>query len=480
MNRHRTAVLLALMAALLFSVPSFAGENDLEKAIQSFVKSNKIDADAMGVVLYSVRDGAVLFNHNGDIPLTLASNSKLFTTATAFLKLGPDAQLTTVVGYDGEISEQGILEGNLVVVGGGDPNISGRFHDDDPTAIFRGWAEKVREAGINRIDGNILLDDTIFDAVYTHPSWEEYDLSEWWTAPVCGLSLNDNCVDIVVKGGAKAGEKPAISLQPPTGVVKIVNKAEVIGKKGVSAIGFKRSEDGTIAVSGKISAKASTSFSVAVADPLLYFGTVLKETLGREKIAVGGAVCRVRGYKREQMKEIDRFRSGLMETIAVANRNSQNFYAESLFKLLGHNFKGAGTFENGSAVVKETMAEIGIGEIEFEDGSGLSKKNKASPRQIVDLLKYVREHKAGKEFIATLAVSGANVGTLRNRMREKSLVGKVRAKTGYVSGAVALSGYLETDHGDVVIFSILMNGSKNSIGRAHQFQEDVLKLLVKR
>lgn len=467
---------LLCLCALL---PGFApAPESLSECVEKLIEAHKLADARVGIAIYSVKEGAMLFEREGDDLSLPASNMKLFTTATALLKLSPDHEFKTTFGYRGAIGDGGTLEGDLVVVGGGDPNISGRFHDGDPTAVFKGWADDLKTGGVRVVTGDILLDDSIFDAVETHPAWKEYDLKEWWTAPVGGLSLNDNCVDITVTGAKNSGARPVIKISPETAHVRIVNKAETVAAKKKWGISFGRDKEGNIVVDGTIGPSKSTSFSAAVTRPTLFFGAVLKETLAKKGIEVRGKV--VVAPRPEEMTTIDVHRSELIPTITIANRNSQNFYAESILKYLGAKFGKGGSFEEGAAVVRDVIGDIGIEGFKIEDGSGLSKNNRASPRQICALLRYMREYEHGEVFIDSLAVGGATEGTLRKRMKGKELAGRVRAKSGHLDGTTALSGYLTTIGGDTMIFSIVINDIDSSRWRGDAFQEDLLKVLVAR
>ena len=447
-----------------------AQEVPLRDQIEAAVKGLKAKDAKVGVLVCSAKANRAVYAWNDRDPFRLASNTKLLTTAAAICKLGPDFTFRTAVGTAGD---------GLHVFGGGDPNISGRFHDDDPTAIFKAWAAKLKAAGVARV-GDIVLHGGIFDEVQTHPEWAIYDPWWWWGAPFGALSLNDNCVDVTVEP-AEPGKPCRVSLSPDTAYVTIDNKTQSAAKPQ-KPFGFTRAR-GTngISLRGEVGAKAT--YSVAIHDPARYFGTVLRETLVRSGIEVAGKIEEspapredVKGFKELAVHE-----SGLLPTLGACNKPSQNFYAEMLLRTLGWKLKGKGTTENGLAAVREFLVkEVGLEEVSQVDGSGLTRENSASAADLVKLLLYMRKHRSGKDFAESLPANGVPKGTLRSRLTAPDLKGRLRAKTGHVGGVSTLSGYAESADGDTFVFSILVNsGAGVSTSPADRLQDQVCELLLR-
>ncbi len=418
----------------------------LPEQIEALVKGFKVRSGRLGLSVVSVRDNAVVFEHHERDPLRLASNTKLLTTAAALDRLGPGFKFRTSVG---------LLGGDLHVFGGGDPNLSGRFQDDDPTAIFRQWGAKLKEAGVTKV-GALVLHTGIFDEVRLQPGWKEYDPWVWWNAPFGPLSLNDNCVDLKVEP-AQEGQPVRARLVPDTAHLTLVNQARTSAKPQ-KAFGITRQAgSNTVMLRGETGARST--YWVAVENPTLYFGAVLKETLQRLGIEVAGAIEEsaqlleeARGYR-----ELAAWESELPQTLAVCNQVSQNFYAEMLLRTLGWKRKGKGTTENGVAAVEEFLKEAGIEGVLMSDGSGLTKENRAGARDLSTLLLHMLRHKHAAVFLDSLAVSGDPKGTLKRRLNAPDLKGRVRAKTGHVAGVSTLSGYVSAANGDTYVFSVLVN-----------------------
>jgi serine-type D-Ala-D-Ala carboxypeptidase/endopeptidase (penicillin-binding protein 4) len=434
----------ALALALLVALSGPQEKPSLRDQIEAVVLAARIKDGRAGILIHSARDaGAVYALHERD-PLLLASNTKLLTTAAALVKLGPAFVFRTPVGLAGE---------DLHVAGAGDPNISGRFHDDDPTAVFKRWAARLKAAGVTTIR-DVVLHTGAFDGPSLNPGWKDYDPWWWWTAPFGPLSLNDNCVDLAVEPAAD-GEPLRVTLSPDTGYVKIVN-ATKSSKKPLKPFGFtRRPGTNTITLSGELGAKGS--YSVAIQEPTLYFGTVLLETLARAGVSCTGKLVDTRDPIPEGWKEIDAAEHPLPDTLAACNQPSQNFYAEMILRVLGSKAKGAGTLEAGLEAVREFLEkDVKADSVTQVDGSGLTRENKGSPADLVKLLLYMKEHKA---FLDSLPVNGAEKGTLRRRMLAPDVRGRVHAKTGHLSGVTALSGYVDAKSGDTFTFSILVNAA---------------------
>ena len=464
----RTA-LLALL--LLGSLPAQdKQEKPLREQIETLVQGFKAKNARLAVHVFSVKQDRTVFAALEREPMMLASNTKLLTTSAALARLGPDFKFRTSIGTLGD---------DLHVFAGGDPNLSGRFHDDDPTAIFKAWAAKLKAAGAMKA-ARLVLHGALFDDVHLQPGWKAYDLWWWWSAPFGAFSLNDNCIDLTLVPAAE-GEPAKVTIAPDTAYVRIVNKTRSAARPA-KPFGFTRAPGtNTITLRGDVGGKMT--HWVAIHDPTLFFATALKETLAREGIEVSGKIeespqpleeCK--GYR-----ELAFWESDLATTLATCNRPSQNFYAEMILRTLGWKAKGKGTTENGVAAVRDFLAgEAKLEDFSQLDGSGLTRENRCTAAGMVKLLLHMRRHKHAKTFLDSLPSNGDRKGTLKSRMLAADVKGKVRAKTGHVSGVSALSGYADSAGGDTFVFSILANGEDGaSVAGADRVQDRICELLVR-
>ncbi len=452
------------LALWLLRLPP-AQEKTLRDALEAAVQAAKIKEGRAAVLVYSVRDGRAVYALQEREPLLLASNTKLFTSAASLARLGAGFVFRTPAGLAGE---------DLHVFGAGDPNISGRFHDDDPAAVFKRWASKLKAAGVTRV-ADLVLHTGLFDGPAMNPGWKDYDPWWWWAAPFGPLSLNDNCVDLTLEPAAD-GEPARVTLSPDTGYVRIVNSTRS-AKKPARPFGFtRRAGTNTITLTGDVGSRAT--HPVAIHDPALYFGTVLLETLAREGVSCTGRLRESKATLEETpgFREIDAAEHGLPETLAACNQPSQNFYAEMLLRVLGAKAKGLGSLENGLAAVREFCEkDVQIDTFAQADGSGLTRENRASAADVVKLLLHMRGHEHAKTFLDSLPVNGAPKGTLRRRLLAPDLRGRVRAKTGHVAGVSTLSGFVDAAGGDTFVFSILVNGA----GGGDALQDRLCEILAR-
>lgn len=451
----RSNIMTRIILATVVAFTALAQESE----IGALAKKHGV-AGNFGLYAFSQKSGASIAAVNESEQLILASNTKLFTTAAAMQIIGKKYSYETTFYLD--------ASNDLVVRAGGDPNISARFFNGDPTALFRSVSEKLGELGVSKI-GDVILVNEIFDDDYVYDDWEKYDTGVWYAAPVGAFSLNDNCIDITVSPGKDAA---VVKVVPSTEYVKVTNKCVVSGKAVDDPVIARKGAANTINITGKVYAKQKGSpQSIAIVNPTNYFGTVLIETLKSTGVAVAGEMKYVSKLP-DNLRKFHVYNSDFMDALKVCNSNSQNFYAEMILKLLGWKQHELGSRENGVKAVAAWAKKIGIDDLAQYDGSGLSRDNKCSAKSIVAMLLFIAKNE--KDFFSTLAVAGTS-GTVKNRLQ--SLAGKVMCKTGTLSGVSNISGVILTRSGDEVFFSILVNGSK---GKPHEFQDDVIELLYKK
>lgn len=434
----------------------------------------------VGVAVMDLSTREWLFDSNGAQPLIVASNNKLVTTAAALELLGPDFEFRTTVSAVGKVLSNGVLDGDLLLVGRGDPNISGRFHQGKTTAVLEEWAAAVAQAGIRSVRGGIVADESYFDRQHLHPGWPPHQFQAWYSAPVSALTFNDNCVFLTVRPGAKPGDTAVASTDPSTSYVDLVTTCRTTKARlgGNQVLVSRRKGENRLTISGEIRAQGAPFQTwITIHEPALYLGTVFAEVLESKGIRVGGAVRLLAPPLRIEpaaTRELITTTSLLKDAVAVANRHSQNLYAELLLKTLGREKGGQGTWVAGAGVVEKFLRDAGVaGAISYFDGSGLARTNRFSARQLVQLLCYANGRRWGGFYLHSLAEPGE--GTLSRRL--DGLKGHLFAKTGYIAGVSALSGYLDTRGGRLLAFSILVNDFRSSLADVRDAQDAIcLKL----
>jgi D-alanyl-D-alanine carboxypeptidase/D-alanyl-D-alanine-endopeptidase (penicillin-binding protein 4) len=476
-----TILSLALLALTATSARSDGAglPADATAAIHAQLKKAEGRRGTAACRVVDLDTGETLFDAKGSQPLSPASNMKLLTTAAALKLLGGKFKFRTQLLADAEVSG-GTLKGPLYVFGGGDPNISGRFYEGDNLALFRQWAAKLKQAGITRIDGGLRYDSTLFGSDGYCEGWPNDDqYIKWYCAEVSALAFNDNCVGVRVLP-TQPGKPAKIKLSPSTKYVTIVNETTTArGRKGAE-IGIVRPRgENTITVKGTIYEQATWGYfiDVTVHDPARYAATVLRETLEAEGITVGGdtAPCVLTAKEIEHCRVLHEHNMGLLDALGPINTNSQNLHAELLLRQLGLRYAGKGTFATSRAAMKDFLQGRGWWHegLRVVDGSGLARDNRVTAELLTNVLAEMARDKSFNAFRDSLAVAGES-GTLEKRLRDKELRGTIHAKTGYINGVRALSGYLINDKRRLA-FSILMNDCVYS----RQTQDEILAILAK-
>jgi len=468
-SRARAAIavcLLSIAAGCAHARPAFPPVNlEQERALAAelgrIFDAPETRNGLWGVEVRSLDRPVTLFSRNAHTLMMPASNMKILTLAAAAETLGWDYRFRTTLETSAEI-ENGALRGDLIVVGRGDPTINTRERRAD--AVFDEWAAALRDAGISRIDGNVIGDASALDSRLGQ-GWSWDYLQFGYAAGAGALEFNENTATLLVRPGAKAGDDASIELPPSTGLGLVHHV--VTGEPGsATRIDINRQANGGwLDVTGSIAADAQpVTREVAVANPTLFFTHALVNALTARGIAVHGLP-----------KELPDFRNivpplprrVLHETLSPPLRQiattmmkvSQNLYAETLLKTIGAANAAPGTAQTGRAAARAIFDRWNIpadGYVQA-DGSGLSRYDYVTAGTIVMLLEHMFRDPAHHDpFAATLPVAGRD-GTISNRLKGTPAEGNVMAKTGSIANVRALSGYLRTRDGETLVFSIIAN-----------------------
>jgi D-alanyl-D-alanine carboxypeptidase/D-alanyl-D-alanine-endopeptidase (penicillin-binding protein 4) len=403
-----SAALCALLVLLLFSAAAQAASRG---ALCASLRARLVHGggSASGLLVINGETGAPVCARAAAKPRPLASNMKLFTTSTALSRLGPQSRIPTLLETDGGADRNGVLHGNLYLIGGGDPALATpsfyrRFLGGLGTNLFL-LKRAVREAGIRSVTGRLYADDGVFDRL---------------------------------RGVADSGYATSSEIGP------------------LSGLDFD-------------SGYASASASAFATDPAETAAETLAQSLRGAGVQISTDVGL--GTAPPFSTELARIESPpLTEIVNTTNVYSDNHFAEMLIKLLGARFGGSGSTAAGAQVVEQFARGHASG-VHAVDGSGLTRSNRASPKQVVGLLKSMRNNAVGDEFIQDLALAG-HEGTVADRMHGTAAYGRCRTKTGTLTGVSNLSGYCFNRSGKLMIFSILM-ASVHDIYLAHYEQDQI-------
>ncbi len=477
-----------------------AAQNALHSELDAIFNNPVLARGLIGVRIDSLTTGENIYRLNDDKLVMPASNMKILTMTTAAEKLGWDFTYKTTLDAAGTITD-GILTGDLIVVGGGDPTIVS--NDGGPAPLFAEWAAALRQAGIKRVNGRILGDDWFFaDPIGMGWSWDDFVFG--YSATVTGLSYNENQVRLRVTPAAAPNSLASLTLSPAGGHgLHLTNRVATVPRPPDAPAGDSRLRasinydrkpgSDELVVTGRIAVGADAiSQDVSVDNPTRFFVNALRDALLVEGIVVTGPATewndtekpgRMHGALPGPRMTVATRRSPPLSVIGpYFMKASQNFVAETLLRTLGAVATGAGTADAGMSVVRETMQSWGVPSdaIVMRDGSGLSRYNYVTTGAIVTMLTRMWKNDALRgPFAAALPVA-AHDGTLSGRMKNTWLDAHVQAKTGTISNVRSLSGYLETRSGERVVFSIIGNHFTVPSARIDAIAETALALVAER
>ena len=432
---------------------------DLAAAVDRVLADPLLAGAQAGVTVADARTGDVLVDRAGDRRLLPASTVKLFTSAAAMAVLGPGHRFVTEAATTG-VRRGAALDGALHLRGTGDPALT-------PADLDR-LARDVAATGLRSIGGDLVADDTAFDAERLGLEWAWDDESSF-AAPVSALSvapdadLRAGTVTVTVSPAATAGRPPRVTLLPTTRQLTVLNHA-VTGGDAPGITVTRRHGTGVLLVTGRIPRGADpVADSVTVGDPTRLTVETFRTALRRHGVRVSGAVVTGRPTPAGASVLARHAGAPLRELLPPLLKLSNNAMAEALIKAIGRRATGVGSWPAGTAAVAAYLAGLGIdvGTLRQVDGSGLSRRNLVSPAAVTRLLVAVRREPWHRRWKAALPVAGNPDpmvgGTLRNRMRGTPAAGAVHAKTGTLTGVAALSGYVSGRDGRPLAFSVMVN-----------------------
>ena len=493
MSAPRRSV-LALFAALVLGAAATAQptstRSGLADRIENVLDDSDFDDAYWGALVVDLETGDVLYERNASKRFVPASNMKLFTTAAVLDALGPDFRYETRLYANGGVSN-GTLEGGLVVRGSGDPTFGGRYTGGDLTLVFRQWADSLRALGVRRVAGVVVGDDDVFDDVALGEGWQWDDLVWYYGAEIGGLQFNEGTINMDVHG-TSAGQPGRITLDPDFGYVRVVNRSMTTAGGDIRE-GYRRDlGDNDFTVTTTVPAGRVEHEALAIVNPTEYFVNTMVGVFRQQGIQVDADQVDVDEWGRlpdyDALTLVASHQSPpLAAIVGETNTESNNLYAEHLLRTLGAYVYRGTDFPTGSAWAGAAAAEpfllrIGVDPESFRiaDGSGLSALNRLTPVGIVSILRGMHEHPdpaTAEAYYRSLAVGGYT-GTLRRRYGSGDARGNVHAKTGYISGARTLSGYVTSDRGHLLAFSLLCNNYRVSTSRVNRAQDQIVELLA--
>lgn len=486
MKKKIFSLLLTMLLLVSTAAPAFAQENQaadeiLANTLRHYVEELKAIPDAEGLVagyeVYSLDREQTTASYRSEKTFVPASALKLLVTAAAVNLWPEDLRLPTKIYLDGKLTGGGVLQGDIVLKGYGDPVLT--------TEKLNELAKALTNQGVRRVKGNIVVDDSYFQGDPLGPGWMWDDEPYAYSAQIGALSVNGNTIDVKIKP-TRSGKKPKVTVKPAPEYVKVINKAKT--QKGSDedlSIERIRAKN-KIIITGTIGEEYNDDeheyyeVTRTIVEPAKFTGHVLRDLLKENGVDFHHKSKVSTGQVKDSDKLVGEVNSPRLDKILRKFvKESDNLIGEMLVKQLGAREKEDGTTKAGLNVIRQFVKEeLGLDDGFVQvDGSGLSRLNQISPHHFIQLLKAMENHPEGDRFLSFLPIAGVD-GTLENRMEGTPAEGNVTAKTGSMSGVSSLVGYVTSSGGERFAYSVLTNGAYK-IKYSRELQDNISIALAK-
>lgn len=429
----------------------------------------------MSVLVQNLTTGEVIDSYREDKVVPPASVMKLLTTAACLETMGPGFRFPTILEYTGTI-DGGVLHGDLYIRGGCDPSLGWKGR----TAFLNQWVKAVKAAGISRIDGAVIADMTMLDGEAQNPAWLCEDAGNYYAPGIFALNYYGNTMNIVLKSGEPGSVATVVGTEPQVEDIVFINRVrcDKIQYDGafVSGIPYSRERYLTGAVPSNLG-------TFGVKGDLPNPGLLLARHLTSRLREAGVAVKRDANYLPDynpltppRHELYIHYSEPLSEIIKETNVNSNNLYAEALFRYLGTRYTLPGTIHNSQDLLRDYWRRRGVAvqNAIIKDGCGLAPQDAVSAKAFVQLLTIMRNSPNADYWMASLPVSG-KTGTLTSLCPGTPLEGRIHAKSGTIAGTKNFAGYIDMPNGDTWVFAILINSAP---GKARNIQHVIQQYLL--
>jgi D-alanyl-D-alanine carboxypeptidase/D-alanyl-D-alanine-endopeptidase (penicillin-binding protein 4) len=496
-------LILCLPVSVLAQAPKTLTE--LQTRISAILAKPELSSATIGVKVTSLDSGRVLFEENAIKLLRPASNMKIYTVATALDRLTPEYRFTTSVFANARPDSYGVVRGDLRVYGRGDPSIAARFNNGDYFKGIDELANRIVAAGVKRVEGDLVGDETYFTGPKYGSGWEWEDLTWYYGAEITPLAINDNALDLFVKPATAVGQPALITTGPPDPLLTVVNRVTTSAKGVRREISIHRGlGENTITITGSIPLEdRGFTAGIGISHAALLFVYLLRNSLVQKGVVITGK-SRTTGeaaipvvvipppaqpsqahssVSSAAQTELATLQSPPFSVIAAQTmKPSQNLYTELILRTLGKlgppplattttsSAPTTPTTTSLPSIFSPTSESLGLEAVRtflktagirpeslvLDDGSGLSRGDMITADATVQLLTFMSKHRYADVFRDALPIAGVD-GTLRNRLRGTPAEKNLRAKTGSLSSAASLAGYVTTAAGEKLAFSIMVN-----------------------
>ena len=475
-----TRLLIAVFATAWFAAPAPAQPilqtnapqsiAELQAMIEAHITSPRFNAAVWGVKIMSLDSGAVLYKHHSDRLMSPASNAKLFVSALALERMGPDYRIKTPIYCTRFPDKSGKLKGNLIICGRGDPSWKLAPGQTSFWDVFSPFVQALNNTGVKRVTGDLIVDATYFHGPPHGSSWAVEDVQAPRGAEISAVTLLDNCAELRVSPGNIAGSPGLLEWITPAMNLKLSSHVTTAPKGGMANLStYRAAADNTVGVFGIIPPGTNITLRIPVPDPTAWFASALKQALAQRGIQIDGQVRTARWPQASLLPKdaawlTDVTSPPMNELVKAFLKTSQNLEADLVFAHLGESTRGANSPEDQTSEQLAVAAlngylkgeQLPAEEVVFDEGSGLSRNNLTTANAVLALLEHMSRQAMAEDFRNALPLAGVD-GTLRRRMQGTAAEANARAKTGSLRSDIALSGYVNSAAGEKLAYSLLLN-----------------------
>ena len=474
-RRLLLSILLLTMLTVGHAAPPAHLDTAINDMIAGFRQQKSCRGAKIGILIRSLDDNALWYAKAADKPFIPASTGKLVVTATALEFLPEDFRFSTRLYADGEIKD-GVLQGNLILRGGGDPTITA----DDLRTLAHALAtgdEARHLPPVHCITGRLILDDSAFPVPGTQwgEGWEKEDLPFYYAAPTSALCCNRNALLITVHGSTP-GAPATVTLTPETQFFTVVNHTVTSTAVSTGAIGVTIGRN-RLTISGRVAPNAELTEKISVRDPDKFLAGLFRHALALEAITLQGQQT---GLAQTKTLLAEHQSALLPDVIMTMLKESDNHTAEQLrWTLLSQLQCASPPAKRYLAILQDLAQRAGIAKrhLQMVDGSGLSRLSRLCPDDLVRLLTYMHQSPHYDALYQALPIAGVD-GTLKKRMIGTPAAGNARMKTGTMRSVCTLAGYVTTAHGEHLVVAIFVNGYASKAAPARALQDHLVSYLA--
>lgn len=480
-------ILVIGIVTFFIATTSFA--NEIQNKVEQLANSEILDHSQWSVYAEYAENEKIILDHNSEFSLAPASCQKVIPTAMALYYLGEDFKYKTKIYYDGEISNNGVLNGNVYIVGSGDPTLGSDKVDGSLSLenLMNEWVKAIKKVGIKKIFGSIISDNLLFEEQAIPDDWVWTDIGNYYGTGTSSLCINDNLYYLYFKPNESVGKKAeVIRIEPKIENLKFTNYMKT-GKEGSGDNGyiFCAPKQYNAILRGTIP-QGESEFSIkgSMPDPALFTAQYFTKFLENNGIKVAKSGKKLKSsIKYDERKIIHITYSPPMgKIIEITNKLSVNLYTEQLLKTVGYFKKGKGSWDAGIEIINDFFREheVDISGLSLKDGSGLSRTNQVTTKILSKLLSIMSRQKNFDIYYNSFSTAGDknDLGYLKKFGLESKVQNNAKIKTGLINGVRSHSGYVHSKSGKLITFSLIVNNYNCSVSDINKLHEKVVEMLA--